>query len=287
MLTTAIFALLMSSPATAGEDAETLAEAMIFRNDGATSYRELTLLTCRFSVAGDTRRCASRPVSRTVESVRMDVGERDRDSVELAVVLEPSAERGLAFLQRDFDDPDREVEQWMYLPAMDKLKRIVAESPNRPRTGSVFGSELSYEDAERMQPGDYVFSLDGEETVDGRPCDVLEAVPTAEHAPRSSYSRQRIWVDRETKTPLRREAFDKRTKTLAKSFYARDLTQVGEATVARQELIVNHKTGHMTLARTDQLAVDLAVDESLFEQRALKDRAFREGFLRKLRSEAQ
>jgi hypothetical protein len=267
--------------------ARALAEQMIYRNDGATSYRLVTMISCRFQLKEGSRRCVSRPVRRSIESTVMDVGPQGRDTLTLGIILDPANERDMAFLQADHDDPSRETEQWMYFPALRKLKRIVSESPNQPKTGSVFGSEVAYEDNERLRLGDHRFSLEGEEELDGRQCDLLVAVPTDEHLPRTSYGRQRFWVERRSRAPVKRELYDKRTGALVKTFLLADLVCLGEAWLAKVELVVNHETSRMTLIRTERLAVDVPMDASIFERRALEDTSFREGLLGPLRAAAR
>jgi hypothetical protein len=267
--------------------ATTIAEAMIFRNDGDSVYREITLLTCRFVSTGGSRRCVSAPIKKRLEAVSLDTGKHRRDRIELGTILEPSAERGLAFLQRDYYEADREIDQWMFFPAMKKLKRIISESPNRPKTGSVFGSELSYEDSERLRLDDYHFTHAGEEEIDGRPCDVIEAIPSAARVRKSSYARQRFWVDRQTKTALRRETYDKRSGKLAKTFFSRDLITREGATLAKMEIVVSHQSGRMTMVRVGRWALNVPIDGALFEQRALEDSSFRENFLRPIRAAAR
>lgn len=282
------FSTLVSSGAAETDDpARALAEQMIYRSDGSTSYRRLTMLTCRYRVVEGGRRCISRVIRKSIESALMDVGPRARDTWTLGIISEPANERDMAFLQADYDDAGRETEQWMYFPALKKLKRIVSESPSSPKTGSVFGSEVAYEDNERLQLEEYVFSIVGEDEVDGRTCDILEAVPTEARQPRSSYNLQRFWVDRISRAPLKRELYDRRTGKLAKTFYLKSLLEVGEAWIARVEIVVNHQSGRMTLVRAERLAVDLPVDPSLFEKRALEDAAYREGLLRHLRAAAR
>ena len=50
------------------------------------------------------------------------------------------------FLQYDYENTDKESDQWMYLSALGKVKRIVSGNDDEPKKGSFFGSEFGYED---------------------------------------------------------------------------------------------------------------------------------------------
>lgn len=278
-------ALIGVTPATATEpDAGAVARQMIYRNDGESLYRKITMITCRYKQVGSQRKCASHPVKKTLEALDKDIGPAKRDSLELGIIIEPTDERSMAFLQKDYNDADRDTDQWMYFPALKKLKRIVSQSPDSPKTGSVFGSEIAYEDNERMQPDDYDFTYTGKESINGRMCHIIEAVPTKKRWPKTSYGRQKIWIDQESSAPLRRELYDKRTGNLTKTFFLKKLEKHdGGAWIARMEITVNHDTGRMTLVRVDHLAVNVRIDESLFGLRALEDTSFREKKLNTLR----
>jgi hypothetical protein len=262
-----------------------IAKAMIYRNDGETAYQKITLVTCRFADEGGKRKCVSRPVKKSIENIIMDLGENKRDTVGLGTILEPPSEKNMAFLQKDYDDKNREADQWMYFPAMKKLKRIVSQSPNSPKTGSVFGSEISYEDSERMQLNDYAWSYEGEDRVNGRACDVIMAYPTPARFPKTSYGYRKIWVDRESGFALKMEYYGK-SKALEKTFYAKKIEKISGAWLARMEIMVNHKSGRMSMIRIDAAALNVEIDPALFDQRALEDASFREPALKQLRATA-
>ena len=67
------------------------------------------------------------------------------------------------------------------MPALKKLKRIVSDAGDGPRTGTLFGSEIGYEDIERRKLEDYTHQLVGEDTVDGQAVYIVESVPVAKH----------------------------------------------------------------------------------------------------------
>jgi hypothetical protein len=99
----------------------------------------------------------------------------------------------LTWEARDGDD-----DQWLYLPATRKAKRIAASA----KKNSFMGTDFAYEDLRSENPDVHRYTLVGSETVDGRDCLVIEAVPATEkEAANSGYSRRKLWLQRTRSSP--------------------------------------------------------------------------------------
>jgi hypothetical protein len=85
-------------------------------------------------------------------------------------------------------------EQWFYLPATRRIRRIAGVD----RRNRFLGTEFLYEDLQGFHPEDYTFHRLREEDVDGEPCDVIEAVPTPEARSRSAYARKVLFIGEKT-----------------------------------------------------------------------------------------
>jgi len=257
------------------EKAKEIARKMIKRDDGKTSYNRTKVISCAFEEQGGKRKCSGQARTKSFESISKDVGPALEDTIGLSVIDDPADEKGSAFLQKDYEVPGKDTEQWMYLPALKKLKRIVAESANSPKTGTLFGSEIAYEDIEKVRLSDYVYSFIGEEVIDGRPCYILESYPTASRAPKSSYGRGVLWVDKATYLVLKSDSYDRQNR-LVKTFYSRDIEQIGGVYVAKQLIVVNHKSRRMSMMKLEKVKINVAIPDALFDTRAVQDSAFRE-----------
>jgi len=73
----------------------------------------------------------------------------------LTFILAPSDVADTAFLTFDYDDDNKDDDQWMYLPALKKTKRI----PSSDKDGSFMGSDFSYSDMTKPLLSDYTFKL--------------------------------------------------------------------------------------------------------------------------------
>lgn len=99
-------------------------------------------------------------------------------------------------------------DQWLYLPAIKRVKRISSTG----RNSSFMGSEFTYEDLSSIEVAKFTYRLLDKPLVGDRPTYLLERLPKGDE---SGYSRQVVWLDKEYQTPLRIEYFD-RNRELSK-----------------------------------------------------------------------
>lgn len=265
--------------------ARKIADRHINRDDGTTLYRRVVLMSCRFS-GQKVRRCQSRPVKKEIESLSVDVGEHLEDTTILGIINAPPSEKNMAFLQKDYDRQGKPSDQWMYFPALKKLKRIVSQSDSSPKTGSLFGSEIAYEDNEKRHLSNYRYSYEGAGKTDERPCDIITAYPARFHQPRTSYSKEVFWVDRESSIALKVEFYDRQGR-LNKTFYRKEIVKIKEVWIHKVLIVVNHLSGRMTMEKTIKTAVNIPVEKALIEHRALRDATFREPRMKRIRARAE
>lgn len=102
-----------------------------------------------------------------------DVGE---DEQSITFFLEPADVEDTGFLTWDYDDPERDDDQWIYLPALSRTKRIASSD----KSGSFMGSDFSYADMTDRPIDHYRYTLMDETEVDGHPVWQIEAVPITE-----------------------------------------------------------------------------------------------------------
>ena len=191
-------------------------------------------------------------------------GDGDRT---LFVFDRPRDVRGTAFLiHAHKDEPD---EQWLYLPALKRVKRISSSK----KSGSFMGSEFSYEDLGAIEVEKFTHRHLRDEACGDLECAVLERIPLSED---SGYSRQVVWFDREELRTMQVQYFDRRDehlKTMVVEDYAQYLDRFWRAgTVA----MTNHLTGKSTVLNWTDYAFGTDLDEGDFTKTALK-RAFGRG----------
>jgi outer membrane lipoprotein-sorting protein len=180
--------------------------------------------------------------------------------------LDPADVRGTALLS--IENPDREDDQWLYLPALRKSRRISAAN----KSDSFVGSDFAYEDLGPEEIDQHDYRLLREESLDGAAVYVVEATPNSEQRKRESgYSRREIYVRKDTASIVRINYYD-RQQELMKTFLARDIRQVPSAKTWRAYTVEmkNEKSGHSTVITYGQFTVNAGVSDDTFSIRELE-----------------
>lgn len=173
----------------------------------------------------------------TLEETDADTGDKS-----LTIFDHPRDVKGTAFLSfTNILEPD---DQWLYLPALKRVKRISSAN----KSGPFVGSEFAYEDLTsfEVKKYDYVWLRDEPcgTLLEGSQCFVLERKPLYEN---SGYTRQVSWIDMDEYRLLKVEFYDRKDallKTLLMSEYRQYLGQYWRS---HEQLMVNHQTGKETL----------------------------------------
>ncbi len=185
----------------------------------------------------------------------------------LSIFDEPRDVKGTALLT--FTHKTESDDQWLYLPALKRVKRISSENIS----GSFVGSEFAYEDLSSQEVEKYTYKYLADEPCPGAEeltCFKSERYPTDEN---SGYTRQVSWVDKDEYRAWKIDFYDRKDallKTLTFADYRQYLDQYWRA---HEMAMVNHQTGKST---------DLSMDEFKFRT-GLSDRDFNQKSLSRVR----
>jgi hypothetical protein len=123
----------------------------------------------------------------------------------LTVFNSPHDVKGTAFLSFSHAlEPD---EQWIYLPALKRVKRI----SSRNKSGPFVGSEFAFEDMTSYEVEKFSYEYLGEEEVNGEMCFVLKQTPNYDY---SGYTFQKVWIDKSHYRVQKIEFYDKKEALL-------------------------------------------------------------------------
>jgi hypothetical protein len=181
----------------------------------------------------------------------------------------PASVRNTAFLTHDYDDPERDDDQWLYLPALHRTKRIASAE----RSGSFMGSDLTYADMSSRPLDRYDYRLVKEIDVRGHPVWVVEATPrTPEEIERTGYTRQLLLVRKDNHVVVRAVSWLQKADRL-KYMDVRGLEQIDGIWVPT-EVQVTTKTGdqvlHETILTSRNIVLNGGVDPEVFTLRRLE-----------------
>ena len=186
-----------------------------------------------------------------------DITEGDKS---LTIFDSPGDIKGTAFLSfTHINEPD---DQWLYLPALKRVKRISSAN----KSGPFVGSEFAYEDLTSQEVAKYTYKWLRDEPCGDLQCYVVERYPVYEN---SGYTRQVTWIDQDEYRILKTDFYDRKDallKTLTFDDYRQYLDQYWRAHVLT---MVNHQTGKGTTLNFDDYKFRSGLRERDFDQKAL------------------
>jgi len=108
---------------------------------------------------------------------KLKVFSRDNgeDTWSASFFLSPQDVKNTGFLSYDYDKTT-EDDQWLYLPALHKVKRIASND----KTSSFMGSDFSYADMTDKEISDYTYTYLKTIQLNNQTCHVIESVPKTE-----------------------------------------------------------------------------------------------------------
>lgn len=156
----------------------------------------------------------------------------------------PGDIRGTALLTHTHKKGDDD--QWLYLPALKRVKRI----SSRNKSGAFMGSEFAYEDLGSREVEKYTYTFLGEQTKNNMLMFIVELRPRDQE--NSGYSKIVALIDQQEYRPWKEEYYDKRGNLL-KTLTLKDYHQyLGFHWQPHRMEMVNHQNGKQTdLLRTN------------------------------------
>jgi len=179
----------------------------------------------------------------------------------MSVFDSPRDVKGTAFLS--FTHALKPDDQWLYLPALKRVKRISSAN----KSGKFMGSEFAYEDLTSQEVAKYRYKYLRDESVEGRNTMVVERYPQYKH---SGYKRQVVWVDTAMWQPLKLVFYDRKNsllKTLVLSGHRRYLDKYWRPHFMS---MVNHQTGKSTDLKWSDYEFATGLNDRHFDRNALK-----------------
>ncbi len=198
---------------------------------------------------------SNREMTSIVKEIKND---GDKSKIEFQKPRDVKGTRMLTWSHRKKDD-----DQWLYLPALKKIKRITS----RNKSGSFMGSEFSFEDLGSQEVDKYKHFFLAEEKLGERVTWKSERIPVDK---KSAYSKQIVWVDKEYKAAAKVDYYD-RKGTLMKTAVFSDWKKYGKWWRANKIDMKNHLTrkGSVLIWSNRKLGVDQ--DDDDFDSDELAD----------------
>jgi len=236
------FGLLFVSLVSASQDGLEIVREMDRRDSGWKDFQVNQRMTLRAA--------NGREVIREIRTRSLEVeGDGDRT---LVIFDRPRDVQGTTFLT--FSHKTGNDDQWLYLPALRRVKRIASSN----RSGPFMGSEFAFEDVSSEEIERYTYRYIREDPCgENLECFVVERIPTD---PGSGYSRQNVWIDKTHYRLQTIEYFDRKGLHL-KTLQRHDYQQYpgGFWRASRWEMS-NHQSGKTTLIEWQEYRFTTGLD---------------------------
>ena len=176
--------------------------------------------------------------------------------------IKPADVRNTSFMNWSYDDPNKDDDQWIYLPALKKVKRISSDS----KSDYFMGSDFTYDDLGDRKPNEDTHKILREEEFNGEPCYVVESIPKDEDY---MYSRTVTWVVKGKWVGLKKEFYDEDGEYL-KTLKINEYKKIkGFWIVARTEMH-NVQKNHTTKMDLSNIIIDGGIKSSMFTERMMR-----------------
>lgn len=198
----------------------------------------------------------------SVRSLRFRTLEVSDDGDKLMMIFDrPADVNGTVLLT--YSHKTTSDDQWLFLPALKRVKRISSSN----KSGPFIGSEFAYEDLASQEVEKYTYRYLRDEASGDVDCFVVERQPVD---PKSGYGRQHVWIDKEEYRTRKVEYYDRKgehLKTLNLHHYRQYLDRYWRAHEMDME---NHQTGKSTQLSFKGFQFQTGLSERDFDRNSLK-----------------
>ncbi|VAY86193.1 Outer membrane lipoprotein-sorting protein [hydrothermal vent metagenome] len=186
------------------------------------------------------------------------------DEKKLIFFLSPSDVKNTAFLTFDYKDDAKDDDQWLYLPALNKTKRI----PASDKDSSFMGSDFSYSDMTEPVLSDYTFKILKESIVKRKSGNLkvwqIEVTPKNQTViDETGYLKSVAYVRQDNYMVTRAKYYLKRAGRM-KYMDVKKVETIDGIDVATQTIMITKK-GKRTLHKTILIQSDIKMNQNLKE----------------------
>ncbi len=203
---------------------------------------------------------------RNLKTYNKDKGE---DKLKLMFFLTPADVRNTGFLTYDYEDSDRDDDQWLYLPAMKKVKRIASSD----KSSSFMGSDFTYSDMTSRNVDDYTYKIMKEKKVGKHMTWQMLVTPKSQETVKETgYTKSIVFVRQDNFVIVQALNYIKIGKKL-KYMKVLDLQEIdGIWTTKKMQMVTKKgkKTLHKTVFEFSDIKYGQDLEESFFKTRTLE-----------------
>ncbi len=196
---------------------------------------------------------------RKIKQLIKDFGKMEK---KIMFFTSPADVRNTSFMNWSYDKAGKDDDQWIYLPALKKVKRISSDS----KSDYFMGSDFTYDDLGDRHPSEDSHKLLKEENVQGEDCYVVESIPKEEEY---MYSRTVTWIIKDKWIGLKKEFFDEDGELL-KILTVKKYEKISGYWTILQTEMHNVQKDHTTKMELKNVIIDSGIPDNKFTERMMK-----------------
>lgn len=197
---------------------------------------------------------------RELTMLRRNAGAPGGEQKYFMYFFQPADVKDMAFMIHKY--PAKDDDRWLFIPAINMVKRIAAQD----KRSSFVGSDFTYEDVSGRDIEDDNHAIEREEKAANRDCYVVKSTPKGADA---DFGHKLTWVDKANFLPLKEEQYDKRGARY-KLFTADEVADIKGFATPVKRTMRNLQTGHRTEVTYVKTDYGVGIDDSLFSERFLR-----------------
>ena len=194
---------------------------------------------------------------REIKQFTKDLGDVEKS---IMFFLFPADVKNTSFMSWAYDS-DQSDDQWIYLPALKKTKRISSDS----KSDYFMGSDFTYDDLGDRKLEDDTHKLLREETLDGKECYVVESIPVDEDY---MYSKTLVWVNKVNFIGVKKEFYDE-DEDLLKTLSIKKVEKFSDIWVITNSEMKNVQKNHRTTMVLKNVQINTGMSASKFTERMM------------------
>lgn len=207
---------------------------------------------------------------RTIKNIRKDYGE---DSKGIIFFLSPADVRNTAYMSFDFDNIEKEDDSWLYLPALQKVKRVASSD----KSGSFMGCDFTYSDINGIEIDNWNYTFAGQGVlVDGKDTWVIQGVPKQDARERvldeTGYLKTMMWIRKDNYMLVKAKYWVKQGKKI-KDYKASDIRQIDRIWTACEMTMITTSRGkveHSSVLKFSNIHYNTDIKDTYFTTRSME-----------------
>ena len=207
---------------------------------------------------------------RTIKNIRKDYG---KDSKGIIFFLSPADVRNTAYMSFDFDSIEKEDDTWLYLPALQKVKRIASSD----KSGSFMGSDFSYSDINGIAIDDWDYTFARENSLSkGKDTWVVQGIPKPNTRERvldeTGYLKTMMWIKKDNFMLVKAKYWVQKGKKI-KYFQASEIKKIDNIWTACEMTMITTSRGkveHTSLLKFSNIHYNTPIKDTYFTTRSME-----------------